>query len=67
MSAIDKALKTTHSYELTNEECMALMGAIDYRTRFIKGIIAESTKPEIAAVARIELNRLEHVLEKLGF
>ena len=67
MSAIDKALKTAHSYELTNEECMALCGAIDDRTRFLKGIIAESTNPEIAAVARIELVRLERVLDKLGF
>ena len=69
MSAIDKALETTHSYNLTNEECMALMGAIEYRIRFLRDVIANEadSNPGMVEAAEADKNHLERVLNKLGF
>ena len=69
MSAIDKALEAENTYTLTNEECFALLGAIEYRIRFLKGVIKSEVNNNIdmAKAAEADKNHLEHVLEKLGF
>ena len=69
MSAIDKALETTNTYELTNEERFALLGAIEYRIRFLKGVIESEVNIniEMAKAAEADKNHLERILEKLGF
>ena len=69
MSALNKALEATNTYELTNEECFALLGAIEYRIRFLKGVIESevNTNIEMAKAAEADKNHLEHVLNELGF
>lgn len=69
MSALDKALETENTYTLTNEECFALLGAIEYRIRFLKGVIESEVNINIdmAKAAEADKNHLERILEKLGF
>ena len=69
MSALDKALEATNTYELTNEECFALLGAIEYRIRFLKGVIESEVNIniEMAKAAEADKDHLEKILSKLGF
>ena len=69
MSALDKALETENTYTLTNEECFALLGAIEYRIRFLKGVIESEVNINIdmAKAAEADKTHLESILEKLGF
>ena len=69
MSALDKALETAHSYKLTNDECFALLGAIEYRIRFLRDVIANEadSNPGMVEAAEADKNHLERILEKLGF
>lgn len=69
MSALDKALETENTYTLTNDECFALLGAIEYRIRFLKGVIESEVNIniEMAKAAEADKNHLEHILEKFGF
>ena len=69
MSALDKALETENTYALTNEECFALLGAIEYRIRFLKDVIINetNTNPGMVEAAEADKKHLERVLDKLGF
>lgn len=69
MSTLDKALETTNTYELNNEECFALLGAIEYRIRFLKDVIVNeaNSNPGMVEAAEADKKHLERVLDKLGF
>jgi len=67
MSTIDKALEKSHSYELNNDECFALLGAIESRIRFLKATIESESDGGIIEAAMKDKELLEEVLEKLGF
>lgn len=69
MSALNKALETTNAYELTNDECFALLGAIEYRIRFLMGVIADEADSNLGMVeaATAEKGHLEKILSKIGF
>ena len=69
MTAIDKILETANTYELTNYECFALLGAIEYRIRFLKDVIINEsgTNPGMVEAAEADKKHLERVLDKLGF
>lgn len=67
MGAIDKALETSHTYELNNDECFALLGAIESRIRFIEATIESESDEGVIEAATKDKELLEEVLEKLGF
>lgn len=69
MSTIDMALENTTEIALTGDECFSLLGAIEYRIKYLESVIeTESGKnPGIAESATADKKRLEDILERLGF
>lgn len=57
------------TYQLSDEECYSLFGAIEMRIRFLEGVIEDESKTNtlMAEAAALEIKNLYRVEQELGF